>query len=117
MREERNLDDNEIWASITSVIVKAMISAESRIRHKVIEQNLPTDCCFQILGTDIDMDANLHPWLIESNVNPTLSSKLQFERVEKIDMLQDMFTLVKVTNKSEKLVEELAAIAEKYFFN
>jgi hypothetical protein len=113
IREEKQLDDNLVWENIRDVIAKAMISSESKIRHKVKEQSLPWDCCFQILGTDVDMDADMHPWLIESNVNPTLSSKLQFERVEKIEMLENMFTLAKVRSNITALQSELASIATR----
>jgi hypothetical protein len=63
---------------------------------------------FQLLGTDVDIDANLNPWVIESNVNPTLTSKVRnkniifgkkifqvaFERKDKTSMLNSMFTMI-----------------------
>ena len=66
-----------------------------------------------MLGTDIDVDNDLNVWLIESNVNPTINSKLVFERDEKFTMLKDMFVMLKLTNNSENLKNELKEIRER----
>ena len=108
-----SIDSNLLWNKIKNVVAKSLISVEHKIRP-LLEENCPdSSSCFQMLGTDIDVDNDLNVWLIESNVNPTINSKLVFERDEKFTMLKDMFVMLKLTNNSENLKNELKEIRER----
>jgi hypothetical protein len=39
--------------------------------------------CFELFGFDVLIDENLHPWLMEVNISPSLSSSSPFDKVVK----------------------------------
>ena len=48
----------------------------------------------------MDIDVNMKPWLIESNVNPTLGVQpgFEWERQDKIQMLSEVFRIVEMVD-------------------
>ena len=55
---------------------------------------------FQLFGIDIICDANLNCYLLEINKNPNMSNfHSDKEKIEKREIIKDMYTLVKNTNK------------------
>lgn len=51
---------------------------------------------FQHLGTDIDIDSNLKPWFIESNVNPSLIETVKWSVNDTFDQLQEMLDILQI---------------------
>lgn len=45
--------------------------------------------CFQILGFDILLDENLHPWVLEMNYRPSLKYYQRKERDMKVNLIKD----------------------------
>jgi len=83
-------------------VVKGMMSFESKIATEISKKNLQQNC-FQLFGTDLDVDSNLKVWLIESNVNPTLSAKTSFERAFQFEFIKDMINMLGMAKWDSKL--------------
>jgi hypothetical protein len=121
---EQGINDTALWEQMKLVIFGALLSVGEQLREAAKEHCPGSGQCFQLLGTDIDVDANLKPWLIESNVNPSLTSKVPFERLEKTKMIQDMFHILGIANYDTKALNKavhtnitafLEKLPEKHF--
>eukprot|EP01116_Phalansterium_solitarium_P016815 TRINITY_DN398_c0_g1_i1.p2 TRINITY_DN398_c0_g1~~TRINITY_DN398_c0_g1_i1.p2 ORF type:complete len:314 (-),score=90.33 TRINITY_DN398_c0_g1_i1:359-1300(-) len=109
---EHGQDPESIWTKIKDVVVKAMIAVEPAVVNASAHLGYERlRGAFQLLGTDVDLDSTLHPWLIESNVNPTLHSKVPFERVHKLEMISSLFNIIGFTKFDRKTVRH--AIRER----
>lgn len=97
IQQEFNINDTAIWEDIKSIIGRGIIAAHEKLLNSFNEIGLEPSCCFQLLGTDVDIDSNFKPWLIESNVNPTMTAKLPYERKSKLAMVEDMFNMLKIS--------------------
>ena len=52
--------------------------------------------CFELLGFDILIDADLNPWLIEINLSPSLGCDSQLDQRIKSNLISDTFTIIGV---------------------
>jgi hypothetical protein len=59
------------------------------------------DRCFQLLGCDVLLDAELKPWLIEVNRNPSLRCEAPLDAALKTTLLCDVFRLVTATPRAK----------------
>ncbi len=91
--------------------MKAVITAEEVIFPEL--KKVKPGMCFQLLGTDVDLDTNYHPWILESNINPTIDSMLSFERDSKFEMLRRVFTMVKITESPKELAKQQSRIRRR----
>ena len=64
---------NETIAKVKDIIIKTVLSAEAPILQ-CMGGNKNKNCCFEIYGFDVIIDAKLRPWILEVNVSPSLSS-------------------------------------------
>jgi hypothetical protein len=58
--------------------------------------------CFECLGFDILIDANLEPWLVEVNMSPSFSCDSDIDKVIKPKMVSDLFTLIGVVGLEDR---------------
>lgn len=63
---------------------------------------------FQLLGVDLDLDSDMKPWLIESNVNPYLWAHVTWEREDKLGMIKDMFEMLQIVPREEEIQRWIA---------
>jgi tubulin polyglutamylase TTLL9 len=52
--------------------------------------------CFELYGYDILIDSNLKPWLIEVNASPSLTANTPNDFKNKVEMLDDVFTVLDI---------------------
>ena len=50
--------------------------------------------CFELYGYDIIIDTNLKPWILECNASPSLTANPPADFQNKVDMLDDVFTII-----------------------
>ena len=64
---ENGVNFNLIWQKIKDIVIKTIISAESKIVAG-LKMHVPyRNNCFELLGFDILVDDMLQPWLLEVN--------------------------------------------------
>jgi hypothetical protein len=52
------------------------------------------ECCFELFGFDIIVDANMKPWLLEVNAGPALSLDNAVDHQIKPDLIKDVIGLL-----------------------
>lgn len=94
-----------VWAAIGAVIIKSLIAVQPVLKHNY-RAALPPDndrrSCFELLGYDIMLDAQLRPWLIEVNHSPSFNIDSPLDRAIKEELITDTLTLVRVDPKGIK---------------
>jgi len=50
--------------------------------------------CFECYGYDILIDSDLKPWLVEVNASPSLSTTTESDRIMKLSLLRDIYSIV-----------------------
>lgn len=82
-----------MWSKIYDVILKSLLSVDS-----IVYQNLKKlskgNNCFELLGYDILIDADLKPWLMEVNLSPSLATDSPLDVKIKSNLMVDTFNLV-----------------------
>lgn len=89
-------------AKIKDVLIKTLITGEPSLKHlyrSCQPEDLENQLCFQILGFDIMLDANLKPWLIEVNHAPSLATDSTFDLRIKQKLVEDTIRLLNLTPK------------------
>eukprot|EP00040_Diaphanoeca_grandis_P029831 m.175492 g.175492 ORF g.175492 m.175492 type:complete len:453 (-) comp31823_c0_seq2:219-1577(-) len=107
----------QVWQRIEEAVVTILIASEPRF-HDHFESNMDGNTCrqcFQLLGVDVILDANLHPKVIEINGLPSM--QLSHNQSDKVD-LRDSYALrklfltadiVKLLFKPDSVALEVAA--------
>lgn len=79
---------NETFSKIKDIIIKTVLAAEAPILQQM-GGNKNKNCCFEIYGFDVIIDAKLRPWILEVNVSPSLSSSSLLDKQIKTMLLSD----------------------------
>ena len=85
---------SETWGQIKDIILKTLISVEPSIMTNVSKNQNTRGNCFELYGFDVMIDADLKPWVLEVNVQPSLSSSSAFDKKIKTMVVCDLLTLV-----------------------
>lgn len=98
-------DIAKLWSNIDDVIVKTIISALPVLQHSYkvsfpIHDNIPA--CFEILGFDIIIDAELNPYLLEVNHSPSFNLNETIDKIVKVNLIRDTLNLLQV-NCNDKI--------------
>ena len=91
---EKKLDFNPVWKRIKDIILKVILS--------IFELALPPlrqfklNCCnlFELYGIDIILDEKLNPWLLECNLNPSLSCDTEVDLKIKSKLVTDVLNII-----------------------
>ena len=103
--ETNGHDFSAMWAGCVDLIVKTVISIQPVLAHNYHSVLPPEDDgyrCFEILGLDVMMDAELRPWLIEVNHSPSFTVDTPLDLSIKEDLISDTIELVRIDPKAIK---------------
>jgi tubulin polyglutamylase TTLL5 len=96
------------WDAVDDLVVKMMLTVEGRMAAELRAASLrtasghPNTSCFELFGIDVMFGADGKPWLLEANLDPSLSTEdihgtLQGANAHlKSRMLAEMFNIVGV---------------------
>lgn len=104
---ENGVNFSLIWQKIKDMIIKTILSAESKIVAGV-KMHVPyRNNCFELLGFDVLIDDNLKPWLLEVNLSPSLNTDSEIDLKVKSTLLSDLFNLVGVRTRKPVVEKKL----------
>jgi tubulin polyglutamylase TTLL5 len=66
------LDDVALWRRIRSILTQTLIAHREPMLTVTGYICDRMDCCFELLGFDVLVDAELQPWVVECNMSPAL---------------------------------------------
>jgi hypothetical protein len=92
-----NLD--EVWADIHDIIIKTLISVESKIMTAMEMFVAYPDNLFELFGFDILIDDKMKPWLMEVNFSPSMNTDSPLDYTVKSNVVVDLLNLVGVHNE------------------
>lgn len=69
---DRGHDDKALFASIRDMVSLTAISAREHMRHRTRESGGDPRGCYELLGLDCLVDAQLKPWILECNLSPSM---------------------------------------------
>ena len=75
-------------------MLKTLIAVEPTITQNVMKNPTTRNNCFELYGFDVMIDQNMKPWVLEVNVQPSLSSSSVFDKRIKTMVVCDVLTLV-----------------------
>ena len=90
---------------IEDIAVKTCIAGQPGVNHAYRTcqpDDLENSICFQILGMDILIDANLKPWLIEVNHLSSFGTDSPLDKKIKYDLVWDTFNMLNLSVARKK---------------
>jgi tubulin polyglutamylase TTLL5 len=93
---DNSVNVDRLMSNIKDVLVKTFLSGDPIISRHVAENMPYRGNCFELFGFDVLIDQNLHPWLIEVNLSPSLSCDALLDLRIKSNLLADIYNMVGV---------------------
>lgn len=69
---EQGHDDEALFERIRDLVTLTIISARERMRTRTAESGADPAGCYELLGLDCLVDADLKPWILECNLSPSM---------------------------------------------
>ncbi|WP_209426866.1 hypothetical protein [Pararhodobacter sp. SW119] len=69
---EQGHDDDALFARVRDLVRITTVSAREYMRRRSATLNADTRRCFELIGLDVMVDADLKPWILECNLSPSL---------------------------------------------
>ena len=85
-----------MWAKIYDVIIKSLLCIEHPTKAQLRRSAVHRSNCYELLGYDILLDANLNPWLLEVNLSPSLAFDSPLDLKIKANLIKDTLNLIGV---------------------
>eukprot|EP00698_Gefionella_okellyi_P008659 TRINITY_DN2158_c0_g2_i1.p1 TRINITY_DN2158_c0_g2~~TRINITY_DN2158_c0_g2_i1.p1 ORF type:complete len:849 (+),score=153.41 TRINITY_DN2158_c0_g2_i1:69-2615(+) len=104
--QQNDVDETPVMAQIKDIIIKTLISVESKVVSAVKMQVPHRGNCFEVFGFDILLDDKLKAWLLEVNVSPSLNSEAPIDVRIKGALINDLFNLVGFVAYDRKKLRE-----------
>ena len=100
LETKKGLKSDVFWGSISDIVVKTLLSVEDHLRY-CYKTAFPDSSdvgasCFEILGFDVLVDANLQPWILEVNHAPSLTCNSSFDFAIKSSVVEESLMLLGV---------------------
>ena len=102
----KGADPEALFARIERLIAATVGAARDELARSTWRATNNPSSCFELLGLDVLVDADLRPWVLECNLNPSLSVEAESEGEEsgaereerelKHDLVREMFRTVGV---------------------
>jgi tubulin polyglutamylase TTLL6/13 len=99
---KRRQNNDQLWASIKSIIIKTLISAQPALSHTYRScqpDDLENSLCFEILGFDIMLDNFCKPVLLEVNHSPSFGTDSPLDYKIKSELIHDTMKLLGLSVK------------------
>ena len=96
----QGLDDAALFARIEEALRMTVIAARASMRRRLAQVSADTRGCYELLGIDCLIDADLRPWIMECNLSPSLevcaapADGGDFEAATKRRLVADMVALL-----------------------
>merc|ERR1711892_266507 len=104
LSEVLGIDWRPVWEQTKEICLKTVLCGHQHIKREVASQVKSEYNCYKLLGFDVFYDADLKPWLLEVNTNPTLLESSVDSYVNS-SMLPEMFNLVGFHIPSEVMTQ------------
>ena len=123
LRDEGH-DDAKLFARLRDMVALTAIGVRERMRNRLTEIKADTSGCYELLGFDCLVDADLNPWILECNLSPSLEICAapkdggDVEEVTKRSLVADMVHMLNLNHTAgdaegiEDPAARLRAIAE-----
>merc|ERR1711892_354304 len=98
------IDWRPVWDKTKEICLKTVLCGHQHIKREVASQVKSEYNCYKLLGFDVFYDADLKPWLLEVNTNPTLLES-RVDSYVNSSMLPEMFNLVGFHIPSEVMTQ------------
>ncbi len=97
---DQGADDDALFAKIRDLVTLTAIAVREHMRQRTGKVGAPVRGCYELLGVDCLVDAQLKPWILECNLSPSLEVCAgpedggDTERQIKRSMVADMVSLL-----------------------
>jgi tubulin polyglutamylase TTLL4 len=111
---QNGIDVIAIQRQFERIVAMTMVAAATPIRqyHQKLIQHRHT--AFELYGFDVLIDSDLHCWLLEVNVSPSMSGlDCEFDRIQKAEITAEMYNIGRVIDCDPGLEKPCPAV-EKY---
>jgi tubulin polyglutamylase TTLL5 len=120
---EQGHDDDVLFAQLRELVTLTVISAREKMRQRLQKVSADTSGCYELIGLDCLVDADLNPWLLECNLSPSLETCAapedggETEARNKREMIEDLVRLLglnerKPDRSQQPVAERVVAEAE-----
>ncbi len=69
---EQGHDDEALFRRLEEMVALTLIAAREHMRARIGRVQADTSGCYELLGLDCLVDAELNPWILECNLSPSL---------------------------------------------
>ena len=112
MLSKRDIDPGPIFQSIRDMGIMSAIAAQNSMRTRTDQQNANPHGCYELIGMDCMVDADMKPWLLECNLSPSLDVCAAaddggaYEFDTKRAVVHDLVTLLDLNNPDRTIIDE-----------
>ncbi len=93
-------DADALFARVREIAIISAIAAREQMRARTNKSGAPASACYELIGLDCMVDADLKPWLLECNLSPSLETCAApedggaYEEATKRGVVEDLVSLL-----------------------